>query len=49
MVGEVEVIYVEMLDGHGMEYSCISICRAFTCKGSRVTQRVVKLQVERIF
>ena len=29
-----------------MEYSCISICRASTCKDSRVTQRVVREQVE---
>ena len=32
-----------------MEYSCISICRAFTSKGFRVTQRVFRQQVERFF
>ena len=32
-----------------MEYLCISICRAFTCKGSRITQKVVRQQDQRVF
>ena len=45
MVCELEAMCVEMLDGH-----CIVelYCRASTCKGSRVTQRVDCQQVERI-
>ena len=47
MVGELKAVYAEMLDGHGTV--CISICRASACKGSRVTQRVFKQQVEPVF
>ena len=46
MVCELEAMYVKMLDGH-----CIVellYCRASTCKGCRVTQRVDCQQVERI-